>query len=395
MDYITAREAAGKWGVSGRSINYYLTAGRIPGAVKKGMLWLIPANAQRPADKRRRGSPLPGQARPLSDDLYAIIAATSVLMPDHNPDGILDIACGEGARIYYEAEIAYLRGDFARAMGCFYRTEGDETARLHVSTIAVGAAISMGDYQAYMQVENYLNRCVKNSSDSVVAAMAELALSTAAVSCLAANMASEWLKEGDLSPVPVQMRAFALYLRAKYLQCTGRYEAMLSVAQTALALSEPERGISPAILYLRLCCAMACHALGQEEDARRHLLTAMRIALPHGFISPFAEAVTVLGGHVERCLEQEFPDHYDAVLVQWKRIFSNWVTFHNQFTKDNITDILTLREYHIAVLISRRVPYARVAEQHCVSVGRLKNIIQDIYGKLFITSRNELARYVL
>lgn len=395
MDYITAREAAGKWGVSGRSINYHLVAGRIPGAVKKGKLWLIPANAQRPADKRRRGPALLEQVLSLSDDLYAIIAATAAPMPDHNPDAILDIACGEGARIHYEAELAYLRGDFARARGCFYRTEGDDTARLHVSTIAVGAAISMGDYQAYMQMETYLNRCAKNSSDSIAVAMAELALSVIAVSCLAPNMASEWLKEGDLSPVPVQMRAFALYLRAKYLQCTGRYEAMLSVAQTALALSEPERGISPTVLYLRLCCAMACHALGQEEEARRHLLTAMRIALPHGFISPFAEVVTMLGGHVERCLEQEFPDRYDAVLEQWKRIFSNWVTFHNQFTKDNITHILTLREYHIAVLISRRVPYAKVAEQHCVSVGRLKNIIQEIYGKLYISSRTQLAKHVL
>lgn len=54
MDYITVKEAAEKWGVSPRSITYHLVDGRIPGAVKKGNLWLIPIAAGKPADLRRR-----------------------------------------------------------------------------------------------------------------------------------------------------------------------------------------------------------------------------------------------------------------------------------------------------------------------------------------------------
>ena len=54
MDYMTLKEAAEKWGVTSRWINYYCAAGRIPGAVKMGTVWLIPKNAQKPADKRRK-----------------------------------------------------------------------------------------------------------------------------------------------------------------------------------------------------------------------------------------------------------------------------------------------------------------------------------------------------
>jgi len=53
MDYITVKEAAERWGVSPRSITYHLVDGRIPGAVKKGNLWLIPTSAEKPADLRR------------------------------------------------------------------------------------------------------------------------------------------------------------------------------------------------------------------------------------------------------------------------------------------------------------------------------------------------------
>lgn len=54
MDYMTLREAGKKWNISPRQINYYCSAGRIPGAEKIGRVWLIPKDAEKPKDKRRR-----------------------------------------------------------------------------------------------------------------------------------------------------------------------------------------------------------------------------------------------------------------------------------------------------------------------------------------------------
>ena len=51
-DYITIKEAAEKWGVSTRAITYHVVAGRIPSVMKKGGIWLIPHDAQKPADGR-------------------------------------------------------------------------------------------------------------------------------------------------------------------------------------------------------------------------------------------------------------------------------------------------------------------------------------------------------
>lgn len=54
MDYMTLREASEKWGVTPRRINYYCTAGRILGAEKIGTMWLVPKDAEKPADGRRK-----------------------------------------------------------------------------------------------------------------------------------------------------------------------------------------------------------------------------------------------------------------------------------------------------------------------------------------------------
>lgn len=392
MEYISAVKAAEKWSVSLRQVERLLAADRIPGAIKHGRVWLLPYDVSKPDDLRRKENIPPSS---LDSVLSQLIAATSLPLPAHNPKGILNTVQEARVRRQYEGVLAYLRGDFAGVKRCFEQTVGDDVARLLASMVAIAAAISTGDYHTYTQIEAYLKGCIRGHPGSNIASMADLALCTAATGCLAPNMVSEWLKKGDLSAFPVQQRPFALYLRAKYFQCTRQYESMLAVAQTALALIEPTCGFSQNGLYLRLCCAVACHELEQEIEARHYLLEAMNLGLPHGFITPIAENVTTLGGLVEQCLAQEFPACYQAVLAQSERISANWAAFHNQFTKENITLILTLREYHIARLVAQRVPYAQIAEQHYISEGRVKNIVQDVYGKLYISNRKELAKYIL
>lgn len=393
MIYLTVKEVAEKWGLGTRVVALYCAENKIEGAVKRGNLWLIPEDARRPVDKRRRLQSV--HRPPLSEDLSRLLAATTVAMSPENPDAVLETICEERIRLQYESEIAYLRGDFNATMACFQKTRVDEAARLRASPIAIAAAISLGDYPAYTGIDAYLKGCAKAHKGSSVAAFAELALATAAVSIVAPKMAPGWLKEGDLSALPPQATPNALYLRVKYFHCVHKYESMLAVAETALALSAQPRGFTMTDIYLRVTCAVACHCLGHDDEARHRLLEAMHLALPHGFITPFAETVTALGGLVEQCLEREFPLYREMVLGQWEHTWKNWINFHNQFTKDNITLMLSLREYHMALLAARRVPYAKIAGQYNISVGRLKNIMLEIYEKLCISGRDELTKYIL
>lgn len=395
MDYITAGEAAKKWGVSGRSITYHLKAGRIPGAVKMGRLWLIPSNAERPSDKRRCGNALPKPSSSLSADMSYVSGSYAKLMSAHNPDALLNSLEEARMRLIHEAELSYLRGDFVRVMHCFDQTAGDEVMRLRTCPIAIAAAISMGDYHTYTKIDTYLKRYRRLDTDSEIRAAAELALAAAAVSMVAPNMVHDWLKTGDFSALPSQERPNALYLRAKYFYSIGQFDTVLAVAQTTLTLSSQEQGATVTDIYLHITCAVACCALKRKEEAKHWLLSAMRLALPHGFITPFAELVSEFGGLVEACMEQEFPDYRNAVILQWKNTVKNWISFHNQFTKDNITLILSLRESQLALLVARHVSYAEIAKQHCISVGRLKNIMLEIYEKLHISGRDELAKYII
>lgn len=56
MDYLTVKEAGEKWGIGSRMATLYCARGRIRGALKKGNLWLIPKDAPKPRDLRRKSS---------------------------------------------------------------------------------------------------------------------------------------------------------------------------------------------------------------------------------------------------------------------------------------------------------------------------------------------------
>ncbi len=51
-EYMTIKEAAEKWDISIRRINTLCNDGRIPGCIKFGVNWAIPADAEKPIDMR-------------------------------------------------------------------------------------------------------------------------------------------------------------------------------------------------------------------------------------------------------------------------------------------------------------------------------------------------------
>ena len=50
--YITAKQAAEKWGISDRRVRILCSEGKISGATREGRSWMIPSDAKKPQDGR-------------------------------------------------------------------------------------------------------------------------------------------------------------------------------------------------------------------------------------------------------------------------------------------------------------------------------------------------------
>jgi len=53
-EYISAVEAAEKWNISRRRVALLCKTRRVQGASKVGSYWIIPADAKKPSDPRRK-----------------------------------------------------------------------------------------------------------------------------------------------------------------------------------------------------------------------------------------------------------------------------------------------------------------------------------------------------
>lgn len=58
MDYIKVSKAAEKWGISARRVRLLCAQGKIDGVIRKGKLYMVPANAVKPMDSRMNRSTL-------------------------------------------------------------------------------------------------------------------------------------------------------------------------------------------------------------------------------------------------------------------------------------------------------------------------------------------------
>lgn len=52
MQYLSAKEAADKWGISDRRVQILCNQDRIPGVIRIGNIWGIPDDAEKPKDER-------------------------------------------------------------------------------------------------------------------------------------------------------------------------------------------------------------------------------------------------------------------------------------------------------------------------------------------------------
>jgi DNA-binding CsgD family transcriptional regulator len=396
MDYMSAVEAAQKWGTGLRQVQRLLALGRIPNAQKLGNSWVIPVSAEKPHDPRLEKKQKPPYKAPpaesLQERLAAMCKAVYIDMSRDNPYSVINSEKDEKQRSFHAAHLSYLKGDFEQAKRCCKTAEGDDAVKLLISGIAIAVAISSGDCAFYKEYETFLKAVIESDMGASVTSYVQLQLAIGYMGAGLPEMAAEWIKNGDFANVSPTVKCTAIRWRIEYFRWQKKYESMLAAAETILSLAsdDSQRKFSSVEIELRIRCAIACHYLGRMNDAQRWLLGAMDIAFPHSFTTLFAAVITDLGGLLEQCMKQAYSECYDKVIAQSKQIINNWIAFHVRCRKDNTPLILTMREQKIANLAARRVPYAEIARRLGLSPGTIKNAIQVIYNKINVNNRDEL-----
>ncbi len=141
-------------------------------------------------------------------------------------------------------------------------------------------------------------------------------------------------------------------------------------------------------------CATGYVEIQQDEKALFHIRKAFEIGLADGFITPYAELVPALNGRLERYLQVENPNWLQPVMKQSEVTYRNWIGAHNKYTNDHVTELLSIREYQIAVLAERGLTNLQIAKVLNCSLSNVKKNLESVFHKLLITKRSDPSQFV-
>ena len=396
--YLSVREAAEKWGVSERRINQYCSEGRIPGAEKIGKAWVIPADADKPGDPRKRKNQSVSHKTPNVPELFPgfMPLLNTRFEPGHCMETIEKMKAGPKKDIAM-AEYRYFSGQAEKAMQDteVYLTSTDAGIRLSACWIFAYSCLTAGRIDharhALQEIRNTLD-ANRKTAPSVRAIEAFAAFAAAVL--LHLPLPEEMPPMETFLPLlPPGIRAFALYVLAHYLYLKEEYGQSAGIVEATLAMGADAYPISA--IYLHLVAVMDYMSLKQPDRAQTHLLTAWEIARPDDLIEGFGEHHGLLGAMLEATIKSKWPEDFKRIIDITYRFSSGWRRVHNPITGHDVADDLTTTEFAIAMLAARGWTTREIANHLNISANTVKDHISEAMRKLRVETRKDLKKYML
>ena len=410
MQRITAQLASEKWGISLRRVQDLCRQGRIPGAERFGKNWMVPADAGRPLDGRRREYreakaefvPMPRRSPMLSmTDLYQTPGAADKVSRSLRSNPL--------AMELFDAGIAYSRGEIGQVYEYAQRFLSNHTGFYAVTGagfLLALCAIWRGDLKMWNEAKHHIASApCRSGTDREILA---LVLAAADSSVFDSRSYPDWFERGCFELLPPESHPMAKVFYAKliYMAAFGvatrqhNMEGIQGLALMRVLPSTREPMISQAIvdhtlipeIYLRLYCAVAYHNSGLLDRAVEHVDRAIALAMPDRLYGILAVHWRLLDTLLEQRLTIANPEAVRTV-KELHKIFSGGQSLLGSQLRQRASAMnLSDRERQVAKLAAFGMTNQRIAEQLGVSQSTVKTMIQKIMQKTGLTDRTDFVQ---
>ncbi|MFR1517355.1 MAG: LuxR C-terminal-related transcriptional regulator [Clostridia bacterium] len=399
MQYLSAREAAERWGISLRYTQRLLSEGRIPGAKKYQRSWMIPVDAEKPEDLRKvkkddvrqHFSYLPYRTPiPLMTGLYVVPGSADAVIRKLKDQPELALLC--------DCQLSYFRGEIQKAYqkaGTLYATASCFDTKIGTSVILSSCAMYLGDVTLWKAAEENMRRMVcGTTADQNYLAMCRAGMQSAIYD--GAHFPA-WFRRGSFGDLPGETYPLARFYYLKYLLIEKN---ALRARQDFTAAAEPLisqtklEGVLLSEAYQRILAAIAYHDNGDDKTALLHIDRVLEITLPDRLYVVLAEYCRQLDFLLFRRLRKTDRSAYDAVISLSKRLLEGWTNVHNAVLHRNVTNVWTIREREVVKLAVYGLTNKEIADRLHLSVNTVKQRLGSAMEKVGVGKRKNLADFL-
>ena len=417
-DYMTIAEASAKWGLSLRQVQHLCRLGSVEGAIRFGRAWMIPKDASRPIDRRRKQT----EAAVEGSETRSLpllrkspfLDMTNLYTRSGSADEVIaSLAENPEAQALFTAEIAYSRGEIDKVL-----SYASEFLRSHSGFYAVNAggmllalaAMWRGDIALYRQAKIHICEAPwKTAEDKQIMALSLACIDTA-VRDISYESYPEWFRYGQFEHLHPDSHPAAKVFYIKYFivaaqeLAKGRFSlpdvSGMGLMRIIPYISEPlisrvvaERLVIPEI-YLRLLTAVSYHQIGDDASAAVHIDKAIDLALPDRLLGILAEHRRNLDMLLDDRLLMKDKAAYEHFKKLHGSLIDGWTRLHNSLLSSNVSRALTVREREIGRLAAFGLSNDQIADRLCITVDTVKKSIFRIMNKTGVNKREEIGAYV-
>ena len=405
MEYITVQEAAEKWGVSVRRVQYLCGHDRIKGAVRFGPVWKIPDTAVLPNARKKNEDPhLPMPRKsPFLDmtNLYNKVggAEECAEMLVNQPE----------AHALFEAQIAFRRGEFEKVYEqarYFLNSHSGFYAILGGGILLAQCAMWRGDIFLWREAKKHI--CEAPCKDAHAREILSLTLAVIDSSIWDNKDYPEWFKVGNFEALPGDAHPAAKVFYIKYLYMTAysvatkqhKLDGMEGLSYMRILPNIIEPLISQAVLdktivpemYLRMSCAVAYYNSKQTEKAIAHMDKSIRIALADQMYGFLAEYVRHFEGLLEQRIALQDERAVEAVKFLYGIFNVGWARLSSQVReKVNHMEKLDEEERQIAKLCAFKYTNKEIATMMNLTESQVSHAITRIMNKTGRLNKRDIA----
>lgn len=410
MQYITAAQAAEKWGITVRRVQDLCRSHQIHGTVRWGRDWMIPNDANRPADRRRKLTDKKAQHIAVLPRKNPAIVFSNIYNTPGKADAVADdmIERPVAAQLF-RAQIAYCRGD----LECCRRITEEllKLPRGHDLQIGCGVilalcAVATGDQALWEKGKEQIRTAHCHDDRDRYA----LDFWIAAMECEIRETASFplWFTQGRFDVLPGDSYPVArnYYLRYLYIIChkeatdtAGALDSqtkmrMIPFVGEPLVAQSHKEGALISEAYLRLILAMAYHNLGNEPMAIHHLDIAIQLLLPDKLYMVLVEYRRPLDFLLDERLGLADPEALTQVKRLYRQYQAGWTELHNKVRDKVFVGELTTREREVAKLAAFGLSNKEIADRLNISINTVKQSLRMAMDKTGALRRSELGIYI-
>ena len=304
-------------------------------------------------------------------------------------------------RLFAETEFALSRCDFKCAHELFEKLPKTDQNLHQVIRLGVKIAIGLGDLRFLDSILKLMAQFRSSVGDDPNRRkLVELTEGWLAQWLWLPKGYPEWIVRFDYDgDVPKVWRHPTAYLGVMARLNAGQFESAYALAAMMMALDrtawDPYVRLTDANAYLSMARAICCREIGRTDEMRKWLDEVIRRVAPHGILMPF---LLFMSGSrkspAEEILAEVAPKEVARYRALRRTYFANLIRARNHITGEKVTEALSLREFYLAMLLKRGFSYKELADRFGISVGRVKNLLLELYQKLHIHSRAQIKPLV-